>query len=104
VKIQDRPTPSAQTGGREPGGFAGSENPISWKYVQPPSVEDAMTRERVSLSVTRRQLMELPSADLAEIFPKQHYRMIPAVDAKDRPLGVIRYRDFMKDEVAQVKE
>jgi magnesium transporter len=39
---------------------------ISWKYVQPLSVEDAVTTDKVSLSVTRRQLRELPSEDLAD--------------------------------------
>jgi magnesium transporter len=39
---------------------------ISWKYVQPLSVEDAVARDRVSLSVTRKQLHELPSEDLAD--------------------------------------
>ncbi len=39
---------------------------ISWKYVQPLSVEDAVTTDKVSLSVTRRQLKELPSEDLAD--------------------------------------
>lgn len=42
------------------------EDLISWKYVQPLSVEDAMTTDKVSLSVTRRQLKELPSEDLAD--------------------------------------
>ncbi|HWU41396.1 MAG TPA: CBS domain-containing protein, partial [Candidatus Acidoferrum sp.] len=42
------------------------ENLISWKYVQPLSVEDAITTDKVSLSVTRRQLKELPSEDLAD--------------------------------------
>ncbi len=39
---------------------------ISWRYVQPLSVEDAVVTDRVSLSVTRRQLKELPSEDLAD--------------------------------------
>ena len=42
--------------------------------------------------------------DLAEIFAKYHYRMIPVVDAQDRLLGIIRYKDIMKDMVTQVKE
>jgi magnesium transporter len=42
------------------------EDLISWKYVQPLSVEDAVTTDKVSLSVTRRQLRELPSEDLAD--------------------------------------
>jgi magnesium transporter len=43
---------------------------ISWKYVQPLSLEDAAVKTKakdsVSLSVTRRQLVELPSEDLAD--------------------------------------
>jgi magnesium transporter len=39
---------------------------ISWKYVQPLSVEDAVATDRVSLSITRRKLRELPSEDLAD--------------------------------------
>jgi len=42
--------------------------------------------------------------DLAEIFSKYHYRMIPVVDTQDRLLGIIRYKDIMKDLVPQVKE
>jgi Mg/Co/Ni transporter MgtE len=33
--------------------------------------------------------------DLAELFAKYHYRMIPIVDAQDRMLGVIRYNEIM---------
>lgn len=40
---------------------------ISWKYVQPLSVEDAITTDKVSLSITRRQLLEIPSEDLADM-------------------------------------
>jgi len=40
---------------------------ISWKYVQPLSVEDATATDKVSLSVTRSQLVELPSEDLADM-------------------------------------
>jgi CBS domain-containing protein/sporulation protein YlmC with PRC-barrel domain len=39
---------------------------ISWKVVQPLSVEDAVATDRVSLSVTRTQLRELPGEDLAD--------------------------------------
>jgi magnesium transporter len=42
------------------------EDLISWKYVQPLSVEDAVMTDKVSLSVTRKQLKELPSEDLAD--------------------------------------
>ncbi|MCY2952037.1 MAG: CBS domain-containing protein [Planctomycetota bacterium] len=39
---------------------------ISWRYVQPLSVEDAVQTDKVSLSVTRKQLADLPSEDLAD--------------------------------------
>jgi CBS domain-containing protein len=42
------------------------ENLIGWKYVQPLSVEDAVSTDKVSLSVTRKQLQELPGEDLAD--------------------------------------
>lgn len=42
------------------------EDLISWKYVQPFSLEDAVATDRVSLSVTKRQLRELPPEDLAD--------------------------------------
>ncbi len=35
--------------------------------------------------------------DLAEMFAKYHYRMIPVLDEQDRVLGVIHYNDIMKD-------
>jgi CBS domain-containing protein/sporulation protein YlmC with PRC-barrel domain len=34
--------------------------------------------------------------DLAELFAKYHFRMIPVVDAKDHLLGVIHYNDIMR--------
>jgi magnesium transporter len=43
------------------------ENLISWKYVQPFSVEDAVITDKVTLSVTRKQMLELPSEDLADV-------------------------------------
>ena len=41
--------------------------------------------------------------DLAEMFAKYHYRMIPVVDERDHLLGVIHYNDIMKDLVTRVK-
>jgi CBS domain-containing protein len=41
--------------------------------------------------------------DLAEVFAKYHFRMIPVVDAQDRILGVIRYKDIMKGLVTRAK-
>ncbi len=41
--------------------------------------------------------------DLAELFAKYHYRMLPVVDARDRLLGVIYYNDIMKGVVTRVR-
>jgi CBS domain containing-hemolysin-like protein len=41
--------------------------------------------------------------DLAEIFAKYHYRMIPVANAQDHILGVIRYKDIMKAFVTRIK-
>jgi CBS domain-containing protein len=43
------------------------EDLISWKFVQPLSVEDVVATGKVSLSVTKNQLTKLPSEDLADI-------------------------------------
>jgi CBS domain-containing protein/sporulation protein YlmC with PRC-barrel domain len=40
---------------------------VSWKYVQPLSIEDVTTSDQVSLSLTRAQMHELPSEDLADV-------------------------------------
>jgi len=40
---------------------------ISWKFVQPLSLEDATATDTVSLSVTRDQVREMPSEDLADV-------------------------------------
>jgi CBS domain-containing protein/sporulation protein YlmC with PRC-barrel domain len=42
------------------------DNLISWKYVQPLSVEDAIATDSVQLSLEREQLPELPAEDLAD--------------------------------------
>jgi CBS domain-containing protein/sporulation protein YlmC with PRC-barrel domain len=39
---------------------------ISWKYVQPLSIEDATTSDKVTLSLARAEMNELPSEDLAD--------------------------------------
>lgn len=43
----------------------GEDRLISWRYVQPLSVEDVST-DKVGLSVTRAQIQELPGEDLAD--------------------------------------
>ena len=40
---------------------------IRWKYVQPLSLEDAVSTDKVALSITRQQFTELPSEDLADV-------------------------------------
>jgi CBS domain-containing protein/sporulation protein YlmC with PRC-barrel domain len=45
----------------------GRDRLISWKYVQPLSIEDVTTSDKVSLSLTRMQMHELPSEDLADV-------------------------------------
>jgi magnesium transporter len=44
----------------------GGDRLISWKYVQPLSIEDVATSDKVSLSLTRAQMHALPSEDLAD--------------------------------------
>ncbi len=39
---------------------------ISWRYVQPFSVEDATASDKVALALTRTQIHDLPSEDLAD--------------------------------------
>jgi magnesium transporter len=39
---------------------------ISWRYVQPLSLEDAGEPDTVSLSITRQQIKDLPGEDLAD--------------------------------------
>jgi magnesium transporter len=62
------------------------ENLISWKYIQPLSVEDAVSTDKVSLSVTRRQLKELPSEDLAdaleELSGQEQQALFSALDSE----------------------
>ena len=41
--------------------------------------------------------------DLAELFAKYHFRMIPIVDAKDHLLGVVHYNDIMRGLVTRAR-
>jgi len=41
--------------------------------------------------------------DLAELFAKYHFRMIPIVDAKDHLLGVVHYNDIMRGLVTRIR-
>lgn len=62
------------------------DEPISWKVVQPLSIEDAVATDRVSLSVTRSQLKELPGEDLADALEKltgeQQEALFSALDSE----------------------
>lgn len=44
----------------------GQDRLISWKHVQPFSLEDVGAKDALSLSVTRKQIRDLPSEDLAD--------------------------------------
>ncbi len=59
---------------------------ISWKYVQPLSVEDAVSTDKVSLSVTRKQVLQLPGEDLAdaleELSGQEQQALFSALDSE----------------------
>jgi magnesium transporter len=59
---------------------------ISWKYVQPLSLEDARITDAVSLSITRKQIHELPGEDLAdaleELSGEEQQALFSALDAE----------------------
>ncbi len=46
--------------------FHAREHLINWRYVQPLSLEDAVAKDAVRLSITRKQIEELPPEDLAD--------------------------------------
>jgi magnesium transporter len=56
--------------------------------------DDALVSEIMTSPVVSAEEGDLQD-DLAELFAKYHYRMIPIVDAQDRMLGVIRYNEIM---------
>lgn len=62
------------------------ERLISWKYVQPLSLEDAVVTDSVSLSVEHEQLAELPAEDLAdaleELSGDEQQALFSALDAE----------------------
>jgi CBS domain-containing protein/sporulation protein YlmC with PRC-barrel domain len=64
----------------------GRDRLISWKYVQPLSIEDAATSDKVSLSLTRTEMHELPSEDLAdaleELSGREQEAMFSVLDAE----------------------
>ena len=59
---------------------------ISWRYVQPLSLEDAAGSDVVSLSITRNQIRELPGEDLAdaleELSGKEQQAIFSALDSE----------------------
>ncbi len=57
--------------------------------------DDAVLEELMRSQVVSIQDID-PLDDLAELFAKYHFRMIPVVDSQDHILGVIHYNDIMK--------
>ncbi len=59
---------------------------ISWRYVQPLSVEDAVTTDAVSLSVKKGEAMDLPGEDLADVLEvlsgKEQEALFSALDSE----------------------
>jgi len=59
---------------------------ISWRYVQPFSLEDAGTKDAVSLSIARKQIKDLPAEDLADALEKltgkEQTAMFSALDSE----------------------
>jgi magnesium transporter len=59
---------------------------ISWRYVQPLSLEDAGATDAVSLSITRKQVKDLPAEDLADALERLSGReqtaMFSALDSE----------------------
>jgi magnesium transporter len=64
----------------------GKDRLISWHYVQPLSIEDAMTGSKVTLSITRSQIHDLPPEDLAdaleELSGDEQQAMFSALDSE----------------------
>jgi len=62
------------------------EQLIPWKYVQPLSVEEAVSTDKVSLSVTRKQVLQMPGEDLAdaleELSGKEQQALFSALDSE----------------------
>ena len=59
---------------------------ISWRYVQPFSVEDAVTTDSVSLSVKKGSALDLPGEDLADVLEmlsgKEQQAFFAALDSE----------------------
>ncbi len=66
--------------------FREKDRLISWRYVQPLSFEDVGTKDVLSLSVTRRQLGDLPGEDLADVLEtlsgKEQEAVFSALDSE----------------------
>jgi Mg/Co/Ni transporter MgtE len=64
---------------------------------------DALTMADIMVSPVVTAEEDDLQEDLAEMFAKYLYRMIPVVDAQDRVLGIINYNDIMKGIETRVK-
>jgi CBS domain-containing protein/sporulation protein YlmC with PRC-barrel domain len=92
---------------------SGKDRFISWRYVQPLSIED-LAKDVVTLSVTREQAMELPGEDLAdalEVLSGDEQRaMFSALDphkaaevlAKAEPRAKRQLIAFLPEEMARL--
>ena len=65
--------------------------------------QDAVTLGEMMIAPVVSAEREDVREDLAELFAKYHFRMLPVVDDRDHLLGVIHYTDIMKGLVARAK-
>ncbi len=64
--------------------------------------DNATVGEIMTAPVVTAEVDDLKE-DLAQLFAKYQYRMIPVADAQDRILGVIGYKDIMKGVVTRTR-
>lgn len=92
---------------------SGEDRLISWRYVQPFSVEDR-TKDVVTLSVTREHALELPREDLADALEvlsgDEQHAMLAALDpdkvaevlAEAEPRAKRQLVEFLREDKARV--
>ncbi|MCX6903008.1 MAG: CBS domain-containing protein, partial [Verrucomicrobia bacterium] len=66
------------------------------------AADDALLGDLMSAPVVAAEQDDMRD-DLAELFAKYHFRMIPIVDVKDHLLGVVHYNDIMRGLVTRVR-
>jgi Mg/Co/Ni transporter MgtE len=65
--------------------------------------DDAKTLGEIMVSPVVSADADDTRDDLADLFAKYHFRMIPVVDPKDHMLGIIHYNDIMKGLVTRAR-